>query len=1395
MSQRKSPHASLPPKDRNYLLLCQQIPKSHAKVRSGIIERYTYKKGPENDPKTQNVNVYYNEHKPNCAVSFVQSNASCASGSSSGTVRPILINHDSPVSKKYDRSFLGSPRASPIVINGNSSNSREDNEKVRTEHCDSTTDIIENDKKKLYRRASTPNHFSKLESASAGRGYSSSHISDSDSDCQIIDCNISLTGESGNKIKSLRSREDSSVEKVAPSLGILNKQMENPNTKVLSWIGKKEDQSEPEIHIISDDDEVVDKPPKDHQKQTTYISTITTVNGQDNAQLTVQLKPHVSTDMSAPSVDKKLLEKVKNSLSFINEKYQKVKSQMNQTKTEMISTPLKTSNTDKTMSKLPEMCSILRENTPPRTPRALQSPQKNNAPMSPESMKSEFYNYLKINTNPSAQKEEIVEKNRRSTRVKNLALQVEKAKEQNSNRENEDEKEESEVKKKDIRKKYLKYSKLKVTFPPIAIEHNSSIDFDDFIEGYFRKEGISYVGLKEKENNIPTRKILNKICHTRTNKLIVTRSFNHKIMMRPKYKSLQVKNNKVLKVKHRLKPRMVKKMIGCTPHVSDIKIDRLRYKPNRAFRNARKYGKTMSNSRTRIRKSNSDNLLTDQDIPKEPQLKVSENLIPNRSTTPREKNVDAPIKRSISPLKRIFAEDRQVKKTTACEKNIDVPIKGNISLSKRILAEDIQIKETTARANNVSAPIKRSLTSSKISLAEDLLVKEITERENNVDVRINRSMTPSRRILAQDLQAKEITACENIVGIPIKRSATPSKRIVAEAVQGKETAAHETIVDVPIKRNITPSKRMLAEDLQVNKTTALLKKVLEGLPEIDLQVKQTTAILTKVSEEPPQINQTTLSKMLERRLSVSSIKSADMKLTLPENKITIREVESSYKESKNKMKSRSSSTPAPKLIITEVTAPINKEMKTLKRSDEIMELSSQILETAKQNKITIKEIETISSDSSKCSTPGNADVAQPLLHSILAEKLSVALQKNNLPLSYQNVSAKFASDNSKQTAISKTKSTMNAVSLNSVKNLQIQSEKAAEPLADPLIITSKRKIIKRRYSDCEGFEFVKKKSCSKRAESKSLRRSPDCLGFEHDNHSAQRSRMMQNIISNLSVDILVSSSPIETPEPMEQLMPEVRIDSVPIENEPCNLQEVISNLSSQELISMHEDESSSNYSNTTSDHESVPIEASIVQELFNTASIKKINPHIIPLNQSIKPRSFHRSLMQASEVKSKSFLDTTHSSNLFEFSDSDSSISAPKGVHHKKSLTHEIDIYEKNGPVYNSYYINGVLIIVQELLITFWKQTALGNILGAQNMWLPHGNVQRISLERGCINKRSSEMILSSENSVAYVELWTKEHESKYRECPIADIFATIYFHRGHGMPDKKVLQLENIKG
>lgn len=131
-----------------------------------------------------------------------------------------------------------------------------------------------------------------------------------------------------------------------------------------------------------------------------------------------------------------------------------------------------------------------------------------------------------------------------------------------------------------------------------------------------------------------------------------------------------------------------------------------------------------------------------------------------------------------------------------------------------------------------------------------------------------------------------------------------------------------------------------------------------------------------------------------------------------------------------------------------------------------------------------------------------------------------------------------------------------------------------------------------------------------------------------------------------------------------------------------------------------------------------------------------------------------------------------------------------------KRNSHSIHTSKEDGIILDAIYLDNCLVIVQELLITFYNQTPLGNVLGAQNMWLPRGQVQRLLLSNnGCEQKQTSSNVIILENSVSYVELWTKEHKSEKRERPVCDVFAAIYFIKAkQTKPDKKVLQLENIK-
>lgn len=203
------------------------------------------------------------------------------------------------------------------------------------------------------------------------------------------------------------------------------------------------------------------------------------------------------------------------------------------------------------------------------------------------------------------------------------------------------------------------------------------------------------------------------------------------------------------------------------------------------------------------------------------------------------------------------------------------------------------------------------------------------------------------------------------------------------------------------------------------------------------------------------------------------------------------------------------------------------------------------------------------------------------------------------------------------------------------------------------------------------------------------------------------------------------------------------------------------------------------------------------QELVDSSRVSPRNGAYVPLNKQVKTKSLHRNLIPNRSLRKRL---NFNAGNDVEDADDWDLCSTPSGRNQKSekrnAQSHSIDICNENGVVLKAYYVDFNLIIAQEFTVSFWSQSALGNVLGAQNMWIPKGQINRLVLDNGCVHKSSSEMVLSSENSVAYVELWTKEHKSDKRERPVADVFATVYFckQRQNGV-FKKVLQLENING
>ncbi|KAL1494476.1 hypothetical protein ABEB36_010072 [Hypothenemus hampei] len=132
-----------------------------------------------------------------------------------------------------------------------------------------------------------------------------------------------------------------------------------------------------------------------------------------------------------------------------------------------------------------------------------------------------------------------------------------------------------------------------------------------------------------------------------------------------------------------------------------------------------------------------------------------------------------------------------------------------------------------------------------------------------------------------------------------------------------------------------------------------------------------------------------------------------------------------------------------------------------------------------------------------------------------------------------------------------------------------------------------------------------------------------------------------------------------------------------------------------------------------------------------------------------------------------------------------------------KNEKHLITVPKEHGPVVKAFYVNHNLVLCQNSLVSIWTQSALDHVLGSHNMWISRGTVNRMLMpSKNCTFKESIDTVTASEVGVSYVELWIKEHESDIREAPVADVFAVVYFWRkGQNGLDKKVLQLENIKG
>lgn len=332
-----------------------------------------------------------------------------------------------------------------------------------------------------------------------------------------------------------------------------------------------------------------------------------------------------------------------------------------------------------------------------------------------------------------------------------------------------------------------------------------------------------------------------------------------------------------------------------------------------------------------------------------------------------------------------------------------------------------------------------------------------------------------------------------------------------------------------------------------------------------------------------------------------------------------------------------------------------------------------------------------------------------------------------------------------------------------------------------LLLATKR----RRFFKTPNGVFTPKKKRFKSAKNSLLR-------------GGKKAKRRKNLPGDVAPDVVMQDHDYicnaETPD-IDETPPKNDCDTTPSSLSPChgfNSQETSETLCNEvnklylELSEFLQKEQLST---------DVKVELNLKEE---TPDVDIIDSNLIPpkaceyvaLDPGVKPKSLHQTLgtQRARKRRADPEIDDCYVD--------DSPGTSKQNKNDKRStLSHSISTSKSAGAVVNAFYRNFNLIVVQEFEVTFWGQSALGNILGAHNMWLQKGQVSRLVLDSGCVQKDSNEMVISLENSVAYVELWTKEHKSDKREIPVADVFAALYFCklRQNGVC-KKVLQLENIK-
>lgn len=184
-----------------------------------------------------------------------------------------------------------------------------------------------------------------------------------------------------------------------------------------------------------------------------------------------------------------------------------------------------------------------------------------------------------------------------------------------------------------------------------------------------------------------------------------------------------------------------------------------------------------------------------------------------------------------------------------------------------------------------------------------------------------------------------------------------------------------------------------------------------------------------------------------------------------------------------------------------------------------------------------------------------------------------------------------------------------------------------------------------------------------------------------------------------------------------------------------------------------------------------PVSTTIKNTFFNDS------PENIPMSIVLTPER-----TDSSNDEADFLFPTEHKNKLRNSTDSAIGISIVSGLFSPatvlpENITNQCSPVDDNmGPVISAYFMENILILIQEQQVSFWKHLKIMSILGVPSEWklIAQTERKRNDIE---INSEFQKRICFNENSPVYMELRAKHlHSDTVRECDFVQMYANVYF-------------------